>query len=142
MTEVSSVPTAIKTRTPSGLSNFNALLGRNGLNPRSFLNREESGMEARTTPVSLEGWRILLVEDDPLILLDLDTSLTELGAVVTATTDGTTALELVGATPLDFAVLDFELGAQTSEPIAVAAQAAGLPFLFLSGYSENDERFL
>lgn len=99
-------------------------------------------MEARTAPVSLEGWRILLVEDDPLILLDLETSLAEAGAVVTATTEGATALGVIGASPLDFAVLDFELGAQTSEPIAVAAQAASLPFLFLSGYSENDERFV
>jgi DNA-binding response OmpR family regulator len=99
-------------------------------------------MEAPTEPESLEGLRILLVEDDPLILLDLDTSLSELGAAVAATTESATALELIRTSPLDFAILDFELGAQTSEPIAVAAQAASLPFLFLSGYSENDEHFV
>jgi hypothetical protein len=38
-------------------------------------------------------------------------------------------------------VLDFELGTETSEPIAKAAQARNVPFLYLSGYSEHDERF-
>ena len=33
---------------------------------------------------SLRGLRILLVEDDPLIRLDLETSLAEFGAIVTA----------------------------------------------------------
>ena len=33
---------------------------------------------------TLRGLRILLVEDDPLICLDLETSLEEFGAIVTA----------------------------------------------------------
>jgi len=89
----------------------------------------------------LRGLRILLVEDDPLIRLDLETSLTEIGAIVTAASNVTKALEALEASALDFAVLDFELGAETSEPIAKAAQARNVPFLFLSGYSEHDERF-
>lgn len=89
----------------------------------------------------LRGLRILLVEDDPLIRLDLETSLTELGAIVTAAPDVGRALEALAASALDFAVLDFELGAETSEPIAKAAQARSVPFLYLSGYSEHDERF-
>src|SRR5687768_10459386 len=84
----------------------------------------------------LRGLRILLVEDDPLIRLDLETSLAELGAIVTAASEVSKALAA-----LDFAVLDFDLGAETSEPIAEAAQARNIPFLYLSGYSEHDERF-
>src|SRR5688572_1033426 len=89
----------------------------------------------------LQGLRILLVEDDPLIRLDLETSLTELGAIVTAASNVGKALEALKVSALDFAVLDFELGAETSEPIAQAAQARNIPFLYLSGYSEYDERF-
>jgi CheY-like chemotaxis protein len=89
----------------------------------------------------LRGLRILLVEDDPLICLDLETSLAELGAMVTAASNVDKALQALDAAALDFAVLDFELGAETSEPIAKAAQARNVPFLFLSGYSEHDERF-
>ncbi|HJR21798.1 MAG TPA: response regulator [Dongiaceae bacterium] len=89
----------------------------------------------------LQGLRVLLVEDDPLICLDLEASLTELGAIVTAATNVGKALAALDASAFDFAVLDFELGAETSEPIAQAAQARNIPFLYLSGYSEHDERF-
>jgi CheY-like chemotaxis protein len=85
--------------------------------------------------------RILLVEDDPLIRLDLEVSLGEFGAIVTAASDVGRALAAIEASPLDFAVLDFELGAETSEAIAKAARTRDIPFLYLSGYSEHDERF-
>lgn len=90
---------------------------------------------------SLRGLRILLVEDDPLICLDLESSLSDLGAVVAAAPDVAAALRIMAASAPDFAVLDFELGSETSEPIARAASERQVPFLFLSGYSENDERF-
>ena len=90
---------------------------------------------------SLEGMRILLVEDDPLICLDLETSLVELGALVTSASDVARAVQAIADEALDFAILDFELRAETSEPIAVAARARKLPFLFLSGYGEQDARF-
>lgn len=93
------------------------------------------------TPESLRGLRILLVEDDPLICLDLQSSLSELGAVVAAASNVAAALQIVSASVLDFAVLDFELGSETSEPIAEAARERQVPFLYLSGYSEQDERF-
>ena len=89
----------------------------------------------------LRSVRILLVEDDPLIRLDLEASLSELGAVVTAAADVRKALTAIETSTLDFAVLDFELGAETSEAIAEAARARNIPFLYLSGYSEHDERF-
>jgi DNA-binding response OmpR family regulator len=90
----------------------------------------------------LRGLRILLVEDDPLICLDLEVSLSELGATVTAAADVATALKIVAAAALDFAVLDFELGAETSAPIARVATTRNVPFLYLSGYGEHDERFV
>lgn len=90
---------------------------------------------------SLRGLRILLVEDDPLICLDLESSLAELGAIVTAASDVSAALKAVADSTLDFAVLDFELGVETSEPVAKAAKARNVPFLYLSGYSEHDARF-
>ena len=90
---------------------------------------------------SLQGLRILLVEDDPLICLDLESSLSDLGAIVAAATNVAAALQILAASALDIAILDFELGTETSEPIARAAQELKVPFLYLSGYSEKDERF-
>jgi CheY-like chemotaxis protein len=89
----------------------------------------------------LRGLRILLVEDNPLISLDLETSLAERGAIVAAASSVGAALKILTASMLDFAVLDFELGLETSEPVAEAALARSLPFLYLSGYSEHDDRF-
>lgn len=97
--------------------------------------------DTETACGSLRGLRILLVEDDPLICLDLESSLAEFGAAVAAASNAAAALQIVAASALDFAVLDFELGSETSEPIAKAAQARQMPFLYLSGYSERDERF-
>lgn len=90
---------------------------------------------------SLRGLRILLVEDDPLICLDLETSLEEFGAIVTATSSVAAAFAALAIAMPDVAVLDFELGAETSESIAEVVQARNVPFLYLSGYSEHDERF-
>ena len=89
----------------------------------------------------LRGLRILLVEDDPLICLDLEASLEEFGAVVTAVSNVGAAFAALAIAMPDFAVLDFELGAETSEPIAEVVQARDIPFLYLSGYSGHDERF-
>ena len=89
----------------------------------------------------MRGLRILLVEDDPLIRLDLETSLVEFGAIVTAASNVASAFAALAIAMPDFAVLDFELGAETSEPVAEVAQARNVPFLYLSGYSEHDERF-
>jgi two-component SAPR family response regulator len=89
----------------------------------------------------LRGLRILLVEDDPLICLDLESSLAEFGAIVTAVNSVPKALKAMATVALDFAVLDFEIGSQTSEPIATVAKVHKVPFLYLSGYSEHDARF-
>jgi CheY-like chemotaxis protein len=90
---------------------------------------------------ALRGLRILLVEDDPLICLDLETSLAEFGAIVTAVSNVASAFAALSIAMPDIAVLDFELGVETSEPIAEVVQARNVPFLYLSGYSEQDERF-
>jgi DNA-binding response OmpR family regulator len=90
---------------------------------------------------TLRGLRILLVEDDPLICLDLETSLIDLGAVVTAASSVETAFAALSIAMPDVAVLDFELGAESSEPIAEVVRARKVPFLYLSGYSEHDGRF-
>lgn len=90
---------------------------------------------------SLQGLRILLVEDDPLICLDLEASLIEFGAIVTSAGSVLAGLKAMTASALDFAVLDFEVGTETSESIALTAKARNVPFLYLSGYSEHDDRF-
>jgi CheY-like chemotaxis protein len=110
--------------------------------PSAFANQKEVKMPGTDNAgESLQGLRILLVEDDPLIRLDLETSLEEFGAIVTAASNVAAAFAALAIAIPDFAVLDFELGTETSESIAEVVQARNVSFVFLSGYSEHDERF-
>jgi DNA-binding response OmpR family regulator len=81
--------------------------------------------------------RVLLVEDNTLIALDTEESLYDLGvAWVDVAGSSDHALALIEAEPPECALLDFNLGAETSEPVAHALSERGIPFAFATGYSE------
>lgn len=84
--------------------------------------------------------RILVVEDDPIIALDLAGQLAEAGyAIVGPASNVARALALVNDEGCDIAILDVNLGrGATSEPIAVELTKRSIPFITLSGYS-NDQ---
>ena len=82
---------------------------------------------------------VLVVEDDAFIALDLEDVLSEAGFVVNGPV-GTVAdaLALVekaarGDVPIHVALLDYNLGEETSIPVAHKLEELGIPFLFLSG---------
>ncbi len=90
-----------------------------------------------TAPIT--GKRFLVVEDEFLILLDIQSTLETAGAasVVTASRvqDALNAIvdsEKAGG-PLDAAVLDLKLDHESSAPIAERLASAGVPFIFLTG---------
>ena len=81
--------------------------------------------------------RILLVEDSMIIALDTEECLLSLGADavhVQATVAG--ALEALSRADFDFALLDFNLGGESSEAVAEALRARGIPFWLATGYGE------
>lgn len=85
--------------------------------------------------------RILMVEDSMIIALDTEECLLTLGAEevsVQATVAG--ALEALAQGQFDFALLDFNLGAESSEPVAEELRARGIPFWLATGYGEMAER--
>lgn len=49
------------------------------------------------------------------------------------------ALQIIADHPITFALLDIDLGNETSEDIAASLLAQGVPFLFASGYDEFPE---
>jgi len=80
--------------------------------------------------------RVLVVEDEALIGLDIAQQLTDGGfEVVGIATSVAKALRLVEEVGCDIAVLDVSLGAETSEPIAEELRTRGIPFVVLSGFS-------
>lgn len=85
--------------------------------------------------MTLDGTRVLVVEDEAIVSMLLEEFLDELGCEVVATASRLEdALEKAGALMLDVAVLDVNLAGKVSYPVAEALQARGVPFVFSTGY--------
>lgn len=79
---------------------------------------------------------ILLLEDEPLILLDLEYAIEDLGAQFVSTSSVAQALAAIErADPaIDVAILDVNLGrGQTCAPVAEELRRCGIPFILHSG---------
>jgi CheY-like chemotaxis protein len=81
--------------------------------------------------------RVLVVEDEYVIALDLSQQLEDAGLVVCGPASNTPkALSLIDESPPDVALLDVNLGGgKTSYDIARKLILLDIPFAFLSGYS-------
>ena len=88
-----------------------------------------------TNQLSLDGLRVLVVEDNYVLAESMRWALQGLGCeVVGPVPTAERALELVGAAKIDAAILDIDLQGLISTPIARKLGELGLPFLFLTGY--------
>lgn len=86
------------------------------------------------------GQRILVVEDEVIIALDLCTALERAGfEVVGPAVSAAEALRLLQSDGCDAAVLDVNLGAETSEVVADALQAIGTPYMIVSGHRREHQ---
>ncbi|HVR90803.1 MAG TPA: response regulator [Novosphingobium sp.] len=95
----------------------------------------------------LSGCRVLVVEDEMMVLMNIEAALGDLGcAAIFAAPTVDRALALVEAKRFDVAILDVNLGAsdQTSYRVADALALRSIPFVFSTGYSDKsiDARFL
>lgn len=80
--------------------------------------------------------RILIIEDKPMIAFDLKDLLEDAGFVVVGIASKLSkALGLIKIADFDAAIVDANLGGESSRTAAVALEARGLPFVVLSGYS-------
>lgn len=88
----------------------------------------------------LDGLRLLVVEDEALVAILIEDALLDLGCVVVGPAGSVAqALALLDRETVDGAVLDVNLGAdERSYPIAEALRALGIPFIFVTGYGEED----
>ncbi len=82
--------------------------------------------------------RVLVVEDEAIVALEIEENLTEAGfEVVGPAARVAEALELLNEFGCDAAVLDINLGTETSEPIALLLSQKRTPFVTVSGYSQD-----
>ena len=95
----------------------------------------------RAAPAALPA-RVLVVEDSIIIALDTEENLKRLGvAEVQVESSVAGALAAIAESPPDFALIDFNLGGESSEPIAEALRAAGVRFVLATGYAEGGNTF-
>jgi CheY-like chemotaxis protein len=81
---------------------------------------------------------VLIVEDDPIIALDLEDTVLGFG-VTTIRTAGSVAraLEMISDRAPDFALLDVGLVREKSFAIAERLDALKIPFAFVTGYGAD-----
>lgn len=84
----------------------------------------------------LNGRRVLVVEDEPLIAMMIVEILEGEGCEIAGPAyDEAQAVELLDAEKIDVAILDYNLGRdQTSAGIATKLVERDIPFLFATGY--------
>ena len=81
------------------------------------------------------GLRVLLVEDEMMVALLVESMLVELGHKVTGPVGRLNqAVAMAEREDLDFAVLDVNINGGKAYPVAAALAARGIPFIFATGY--------
>jgi DNA-binding response OmpR family regulator len=87
---------------------------------------------------TLEGLRVLLVEDETLVSLVIeDFLLDHLCVVVGPHSQVTTALAAAKDAKIDFALLDVNVAGVEVYPVAELLHERGIPFLLLSGSGQE-----
>lgn len=98
-----------------------------------------SWMVSSPTPPVLQGSRVLVVENEWFIAIDIEHMLADAGAsVVGPVATVEEALALVRSEALSAAVLDIRLRDESIEPVAEALHDHGTPILFYSGQVSKD----
>ena len=77
--------------------------------------------------------RILVVEDELLIALDMQVTLEQFGHDVAVAISADQAMEAMKDSQFDLAILDYHLRDDTVTPLAKALKDIGVPFVICSG---------
>jgi len=86
---------------------------------------------------AVAGYRILVVEDEALIAIDIEETLQALGCQIAGPTGKLeTALQLASDERLDAAILDVTIRGGNSYPVAEQLLARDIPFVLASGYGD------
>ncbi len=86
----------------------------------------------------LDGKKILVLEDEPLVAMLLEEMLLDLGCEVVGPAYSLREGErLAREAVLDAAVLDVNVNGEMSDPVADALRARGVPFALATGYGPS-----
>ena len=89
--------------------------------------------------MATERLRILAVEDEALIAMELEAMLEDLGhEVIGPASTVEDALALLQRAAPDAAVVDANLGGQSARPVVETLSKAGIPMVLASGYEARE----
>ena len=86
---------------------------------------------------SLHGQRILIVEDEPFIALDMEQTLSSAGAQVISALHLAEAFEAAQNADISATVLDVNLGEGDCAPLCEVLARRQVPFIFHTGYMDG-----
>jgi CheY-like chemotaxis protein len=90
-----------------------------------------------TEALTLNGLRVLVVEDEMMVSMLIEDMLGDLGCLVVGPASRLDeAMELARLGELDCAVLDVNLGGQSIFPLADLLRERGAPYAFATGYGD------
>lgn len=89
----------------------------------------------------LKGLRILLMEDEALIALDLEQLCLDSGADDIVTIRNLDQIDNARDHAFDAAILDVMLGGNPTVEFAQTLTSRGIPFVFATGYADRPEFF-
>lgn len=96
------------------------------------------GMEPEHRPAetdAIAGCRVLVVEDEPLVAMDVSSELAEAGATVVKIAQTLQdAVRAAAGEEIDVALLDGNLSGESVDQVAEVLARRAIPFCFLSGY--------
>ena len=98
----------------------------------------KAGARSPATPRKLSGRRLLVIEDEPLVALDLIACIEDAdGVVVGPAGSEKHALQLIETETVDAALLDANLHGKPVDRIAAALTGRNIPFVFVSGHNRD-----
>jgi DNA-binding response OmpR family regulator len=84
--------------------------------------------------------RVLIVDDEPILALDLAEEVERAGyTVVGPVASVAAALRLIDEVGCDVGILDVNLGKEDSGPIAAVLREKDIPFVIVSGYARKQQ---
>ncbi|SMO85908.1 response regulator [Paracoccus laeviglucosivorans] len=99
---------------------------------------EEVAAAAPLPVGSIAGSRVLVIEDEPLVAMDIRQELQNAGVgAINVARSVRQALAHVQTAQIDIALLDGNLGGERVDEVAAALRGRGIPFCFVSGYGRD-----
>lgn len=87
----------------------------------------------------IRGKRVLVVDDEPIVAMDIEAALLDNGVEVVGPAGSVeSAQALIDAGGFHAALLDVNLGGRKVDELAAALTRLGIPFAFLTGYERKD----